>query len=157
MARHTTLYTEKDEGRDKGKTFLLTEMSAAQAEEWATRLLFALSATDIEFPPGFQYSGAAAGVAEVGIKALGKMPYADASPLLTMMTEGVEFVPSPSKPNVRRPLIRDGISPDIEEVMTSVHLKFEFWKLNMGFFWAVVNLFLPDAETTASSEPPPIS
>lgn len=155
MARRTAQYTEMDEGRDKGKVFLLTEMSAVQAEEWASRVLFALMATNIDLPPGFQHMGIA-GMAEVGMKAIGKIPYTEAAPLLAMMMEGIEFIPTPSKPNVKRPLVLVGISPDIEEVMTSVHLKFEFWKLNMGFLGAVVNLFLPEEDTSAVNSLQPI-
>lgn len=153
MARHTALFTETDEGRDHGKVFFLTEMSATQAEEWATRVLFALMATNIELPPGFQHLGIA-GVAEVGMNAIGKIPYAEAAPLLAMMMEGIEFVPKPTtNPNVKRSLVREGINPDIEEVMTAVHLKREFWKLNMGFFVAAVKFFLPEEETSASNTP----
>ena len=36
MARNVVNYTATD-GRDKGKVFLLTEMSARQGEEWAMR------------------------------------------------------------------------------------------------------------------------
>ena len=35
MARKTQTYTIDSGGRDKGKTFLITEMPATKAEDWA--------------------------------------------------------------------------------------------------------------------------
>ena len=42
MARKTKRVTITAEGRDKGKTFLITELPADQAERWAIRALLAL-------------------------------------------------------------------------------------------------------------------
>jgi len=42
MARKTATVTISAEGRDKGKTFFLTEMSAERSEEWGERALLAL-------------------------------------------------------------------------------------------------------------------
>jgi hypothetical protein len=154
MARRTVLYTVTDEGRDKGKAFFLTEMAAAQAEAWATKLLFAMMATNVELPEGFQYLGVA-GLAEVGMKAIGKIPYEIAEPMLNEMMEGIQIIPNPSKPNVKRPLIVDGINPDIEEPMTSIKLKIEVWKLNMDFLRAAASLFFPEKEASALNTPQP--
>src|SRR5690242_21778037 len=48
--RKTLRYTVAEEGRDKGKTYLLTEMSASQAEMWAARAFLAMANNGIEIP-----------------------------------------------------------------------------------------------------------
>ena len=42
MARKTKIVTIAAEGRDYGKSYLLTEMPALKAEKWATRAMMAL-------------------------------------------------------------------------------------------------------------------
>ena len=53
MARKVSNYTVTKEGRDLGKTFVITEMPASRAEAWATRALLALMAGGVELPDGF--------------------------------------------------------------------------------------------------------
>lgn len=132
MARKTINYTVEAEGRDKGKTFVITEMDAAQAEAWAFRALLAIMANNAELPDGLERMGIAAMV-EVGIKALSGLKWETAKPLLDEMMECVEFSPDPLKPHVTRKLF-DG---DIEELMTRVKLRGEIWKLHTDFFTAV--------------------
>ena len=57
MARSTVNYSVKDEGRDFGKVFVLTEMPASRAESWAMRSLLALMASGVEVPEGFDRMG----------------------------------------------------------------------------------------------------
>ena len=65
MARKTTTFIATD-GRDKGKRFLITEMSAYQSEEWAARALFAVMHSGVEVPDEVLSAGFA-GVAAIGI------------------------------------------------------------------------------------------
>lgn len=132
MARNTLNYTVTDEGRDKGKTFVLTEMPASRAEAWAMRAILALLANNVELPDGFERLGMA-GMAEVGIKALSGLKWDVAEPLLSEMWDCVQIMPDPSKPHVVRPLIEE----DVEEITTRVKIRAEVWKLHTGFLKAV--------------------
>src|SRR5512137_177048 len=132
MARATLNYTVTDDGRDKGKVFVLTELPASQAESWALRSLLALMAGGVEVPAGFERMGMAA-MAEIGIKALSQLKWEVAEPLLNEMWQCVQMMPDPARPHVVRRLIEE----DIEEVMTRVKLRAEIWKLHTGFLKAV--------------------
>lgn len=133
MARKTANYTVQDEGRDHGKLFLITEMSATRAEAWATRVLLALLTSNPNLPDNFEELGMA-GLAELGMRSLGALRWEVAEPLLAEMLECVQIIPDPSKPHVVRLLIED----DIEEVLTRLKLRMEVWGLHMDFLRAVV-------------------
>lgn len=132
MARKTANYRVPTEGRDIGKLFVITEMSAAQAESWATRALLALIGANTDVPDNVAELGTA-GLAELGLRSLAKLKWEVAEPLLAEMMSCVEIVPDPAKTHVRRPLIED----DIEEVSTRLALRMEWWNLHMGFLLAV--------------------
>ncbi len=131
MARKTQPVTIEQEGRDKGKTFLLTEMSAVQGELWAARAFFAIANNGIEIPDGLEESGMA-GMARFALKLLGKLPFAEAQPLMAQMFECVRAVPDPNKPEFSRPLIED----DIEEIATRFTLRMKVLELHSDFFRA---------------------
>ena len=145
MARNTLNYTVTDEGRDKGKTFVLTEMPASKAEAWAMRALLALLANNVELPDGFERMGMA-GMAEVGIKALSGIKWDVAEPLLSEMWDCVQIMPDPSKPHVVRPLIEE----DVEEITTRVKIRAEVWKLHTGFLKAVAPSISGGSKAAAS-------
>lgn len=132
MARKTANITIDDEGRDKGKVFLITEMSAAQAERWAMRSLLALMRNGVEMPDGFEHLGMA-GMAEVGIRALSGLDFEVAEPLLDEMMKCVRFIPDSSKMHYSRDLVET----DTEEVLTRIRLRAEVWKLHTDFLKAV--------------------
>ena len=132
MARKTTEFTVTTEGRDKGKTFQITEMPAAQVEAWAMRALLALMASGEDMPEGFELNGMA-GIAEKGLKALSKLKWDVAAPLLEEMMECVKVIPDVMRPQVVRGLIES----DIEEVSTRIQLRIEVWKLHTDFLQAV--------------------
>lgn len=115
--------------RDIGKVFWLTEMSAVQAEAWGTRALLALARSGVELPDDFMSMGLA-GIAIVGVKALGGLDYETAKPLLAEMLACVQAVPNPANPTVRRALIDD----DTEEVATLLFLRREIVNLHVDFF-----------------------
>lgn len=132
MARQTANYTVTDDGRDRGKVFVITEMPASKAESWAMRALLALMAGGVEVPDGFERMGMA-GMAEVGLRALTGLKWEVAEPLLAEMWGCVQIMPDPSKPHVVRALIEE----DIEEVVTRIKLRAEVWKLHTDFLKAV--------------------
>lgn len=129
MPRKTLTYTVTDEGRDKGKVFILTEMPASQAERWALRALSALAASGVDVPDDIATAGLA-GVARLGVQAFGGLPWEKAEPLIEEMFKCISILPDPTKPGVTRVLIED----DIEEVATRLKLRIELFKLHMSFF-----------------------
>lgn len=129
MARQVINYTVDSDGRDKGKCFVITEMSASQAERWAMRALLALMRTNPELPEGSELTGMAGFVA-TGLKSLSGIRWEDAEPLMEEMMGCVKIMPNPAKPSVVRPLIDE----DIEEVTTRIELRKQVWSLHTGFF-----------------------
>lgn len=125
MARRTATITIDAKGRDEGKRFLLTEMSADQAEAWAMRALLALTNAGVELPDEVLSAGMA-GIATIGIRALGKLSYTVAAPLLAEMMDCVQIV----MPAATRPLLH-GDGGDIEEVKTRLTLRLEVFKLHL--------------------------
>jgi hypothetical protein len=111
-------------GRDQGKTFILTEMPASKAEAWGARLMLALSRAGVEVPPGFFEMGMA-GVAVMGLKAMGGLSWDVAKPLLDEMMACVRI-----KVNAG---VRDLIEEDIEEVKTRLRLRDEVINLHISF------------------------
>ena len=138
MARKQATVTISAEGRDKGKVFVLTELPAYEAEDWAGRALFALMNAGVDIPDNIAEAGLA-GVAALGIKALTKLPYDSAKPLLDSMMKCVQIQPSPT---VTRALVAD----DIEEVATLLTLRKQILGLHMDFSMAV-------AQSTSGSKP----
>ena len=135
MARKVLDYTITEDGRDKGKVFRITEMSAAKAEAWATRVLLALLGSNPEFPESISDLGMAQ-LAELGFKALSGLKWELAEPLLAEMFECVSVIPDPSKPMIVRALAYD--DSDIEEIMTRIKLREQIFKLHTDFLKAVV-------------------
>lgn len=115
-------------GRDDGKVFVITEMSASRAEDWGLRAILALTNAGADIPDDVRGAGIA-GVAVMGIQALSGLKHADAKPLLDEVLTCVEFCPDPTKPEVLRPLIED----DIEEVLTRVLLRKAVLELHLNF------------------------
>ena len=123
--RKTKIITIDKEGRDKGKIFLITEMSATEGESWAGRALFAALNAGAEIPEEIVGAGLA-GVAYLGIKAFSKVPFEAAEPLFREMMDCVQF----SFKGGTRKLIED----DIEEISTRLILRKEVMKLHLDFF-----------------------
>lgn len=132
--------TITDEGRDKSKVFILKEMPASQGEAWATQVLLLLSRSGapVEIPdPGTGF----AGLAVVGLGALGLINYREVQPLLEEMFGFITIRPDAKIVAVERSLIEE----DIEEIRTRVFLR-----------RALLDLHL-DPSTPASRESGPIS
>ena len=130
MARKTTTFTVDSEGRDKGKQFLITEMAATKAEDWAIRVMLALGAANVDIPEGALQLGMSA-LAEIGLKKLFAIDAAFIRPLLSELMECVEFVPDPRKPQTR--IQYPMLETQIEEVKTLLMLKWEVLKLHLDF------------------------
>lgn len=126
--RKTAMYKVTDEGRDHGKVFFITEMSAEQSEDWAMRVMLAVMGNNVELPEGTELLGMA-GLAEMGLKSLFSLKIESARPLLAEMLQCVQIIPDPSKTHVQRELI----DSDIEEVVTRLKLRMEVFELHTGF------------------------
>ncbi|WP_447867551.1 hypothetical protein [Rahnella bonaserana] len=133
MARKIAQYEVKEAGRDKGKIFILTEMSASQAERWALRALLAVGRSGIDIPEGIEKAGFSA-IASFGLNLVMKLPMEDAEILLDEMFTCIKVLPDPKKPDLTRSLIED----DIEEVKTRVQLRKAIFDLHVDFLKAVV-------------------
>lgn len=129
MARKTLVVKIADAGRDQGRTFVITEMSARRGHQWATRALFGLMNTGLDLPENVLSAGFA-GLANIGIKALGNLPATVAEPLLNELLSCVQTMPDPNRPNVLRGLIDD----DTEEIVTIFRLQREVLGLHTDFF-----------------------
>nr|WP_321986139.1 hypothetical protein [uncultured Lichenicoccus sp.] len=131
MARKTATYTVEAEGRDQGRTYYITEMSASAAERWARRLFMAAARSGRDIPVGIMAAGMA-GVAAIGFQALASASGPDMDVLMDEMFQCIQFIPDPARPQVKRALIED----DIEEVRTRLQLRSEVFELHTGFSMA---------------------
>lgn len=157
MARKTKNVTIAAEGRDAGKTFVLTEMPATRAEKWAVRALLSLSRSGLDISDDAMSRGAAALIG-VGLHAILSVQFDDAEPLLDEMMECVSVMPDPKTPAIVRPLVED----DTEEVATLLLLRSEVIELHVGFsVIAALSKFgaamRPDGSSSNTSTSRPLS
>lgn len=141
----TKTFTITEEGRDKGKSFLISEMPAEQAEMFGLRALLVLTNSGIDVPDDIRKSGMA-GLAVMGYQALtGKgIQFEDVKPLFEEQFACIQFLPDPAKNIGARPLY----PTDIEEVWSRVILRKEWFELQTGFS-------LAGAASTLTSETAP--
>ncbi len=151
MARKTLNYKVTDEGRDHGKVFVITEMSAFRAEAWALRALLALMDANVQLPKGFERMGMA-GIAQIGLKLLAGLKYEVAEPLLAEMLSCVQIMPDPNKSQTVRPVME--AANDIEEITTILKLRAEVFKLHTGFLKAVAPLLLKKKAAARGTDSP---
>jgi hypothetical protein len=136
--RTVTVRSESSRFRDNNKVFLLTEMPAAQGEEWAVDALNALASNGVDIG-GVPMS--MAGMHAMGVMSLGRIPREALHSLLATMFACVQIVPNPqAAPNLARPLTPD----DIEEVPTRFLLRNEVFNLHVDFLE-------PDARMTSQT------
>jgi hypothetical protein len=149
--------------RDNGKTFLINEMSAAQAEAWGLNALTLVAQSGINLPEGISSYGMA-GMALLGLDSLMKVDFVRAKPLLDEMMGCVQFVPDPAKPIPRQ--IDEASGTDIEEVSTRLLLRDEVFELHTGFSAAAAvrgileaakNLISPITTQTSQDQSQPAS
>jgi hypothetical protein len=126
MARKQANITIDGNGRDAGKVFVLTELSAAAAETWAARAMFAMLNAGVAIPDNIAQAGLA-GIAALGVNALSKLSFDAAKPLLDEMFDCVQIQPSPK-------VVRALVDDDIEDVSTRLVLRREIFKLHIDFF-----------------------
>lgn len=121
------------ENRDAGKTFVITEMPADQAERWATRALLLLVAAGVDLPANAATAGLA-GFAAAGADSLEKIDYKfydAAEPLLTEMFTCVKYQPEGA--GILPMSILPGAASQIEEVSTRFQLRKAVIQLHVNF------------------------
>lgn len=134
MARKTLRVTITDEGRDKGKTFVLSELPADQAERWFIRALLGLAQSGADISPE-QMAGGASAFAALGVQALGGIAWPTLEPLLDEM---FDCIACQVAANVPLQSITPGINSQIEEVRTRFLLRVAVLELHIGFSLPVV-------------------
>lgn len=151
MGRRTKLITIADEGRDKGKQFLITEMPASQAEAWAYRVILALANNNVDIPDA---QTGMAGLAQLGLRGLVGLPWFVAEPLLKEMLTCVQFQPDVKVSREPRPLEPAGGEGDydIEEVATRIKLRKEIFQLHVDFSSAAIQSLFGKAQETAAAK-----
>ena len=127
MARRTEDFKVTEVGRDQGKTFRLTEMSAFHAERWAAKALLALMKSGVEVPEDVASAGLS-GLAAIAMKAFGNLEPEALLPLLDEMLLCVQCIPDP-----RNPLPRALVEEDIEEMKTLLAIRKKLIDLHLGF------------------------
>lgn len=144
MARKTSRVTITAEGRDEGKTFVLTELPADQAEKWAIRALLALAQSGATVSTEAMQAGMA-GLAAMGVQALAGVRWDTLEPLLDEMLPCIKYVHATGA--TKTPIAQDimpGENSQIEEVATRMTLRFALWELHLGFS-------LPEVAPTSAS------
>lgn len=151
MRKKEIVVVPKIGGRDDGKTFLIDEMPAAQAEKWALRMFIALKGTSAAVPDDVARFGMV-GVAIRGLNAFlaADVRFMDIEPLLDDMLACVRIVRDPRHPEVATALMSD----DIEEVQTRVWLRGEVLRVHTGFSVAEAFSLLVSAIKTGPQDSP---
>lgn len=125
MARKTCRLTITDDGRDKGKTFIITELSALDIERWTVRLVLALGKNGVSLPQ-IQVDSGFAGIAGLLWVLIAQISPEEAENLLATMLEGLKI----DEGKITRDLVPD----DIEEADTLLQIRMAWVDLHAGFF-----------------------
>ncbi|EMQ4317129.1 hypothetical protein AB4799_003792 [Yersinia enterocolitica] len=129
MSRKQITYTVEDEGRDKGKEFIITEMSAWDAEELSEEIYRAMGHGEFNSLPADVVSMGVAGLATVGVSVLAAAPASVSRPISDRILSTVEIVITDEGKDITR-----SIKPiDFEEISTIRTLKDKVFELNFGF------------------------
>lgn len=125
MARKTCRLTIDTDGRDKGKTFVITEMSALDIERWTIRLVIALGKNGVVLP-SVQVDSGFAGIAGVLWALVAQVTPGDAEALLATMLDGLKIDAGK--------IVRELAPDDIEEADTLTQIRMAWVELHAGFF-----------------------
>jgi hypothetical protein len=135
------------ENRDKGRQYVLTEMSATDQELWAARVFFAMAKGGIEIPDDIKKSGMS-GLSRFATELVGKLNFDDAQILLGELFTCVQFIPDNANPSFFRPLVES----DIEELSTRLVLRKALLELHFSFIKAAFQSILAGAKAAEPSE-----
>lgn len=153
--RKTVEVVVREKNRDEGKTFLITEMSAYDAESWANRAFLALSEASLDLPPGLEGGGMPAFM-EI-VRLFGHVRFPTLKPLMDELLDCVAVQPDPTNKAFTRALVRGQAgNDDVEEVSTYQLLRQEVASLHVNFTMAasVLTLIALASNLQLRSEPP---
>jgi hypothetical protein len=152
MARRTKVVPITDEGRDKGKRFLITEMVRFSGGSVGFRVLLALTNNNASNAGGLKTG--MAGLAQIGLRGLTGLPWFVAEPLLKEMFECVQVCPDAKNLNIVRPLEPAGGEGDydIEEVLTRIKLRKEIFQLHVDFSSAAIQSLFGKVKEAAGKQ-----
>ncbi|MGT3277443.1 hypothetical protein ACX1IE_17820 [Yersinia enterocolitica] len=129
MARKEIIYIVDAEGRDNGKEFIITEMSAWDAEELSEEIYRAMGHGEFNSLPADVVAMGVAGLATVGVSVLAAAPASVSRPIADRILSTVEIVITNEGKGITR-----AIKPiDFEEISTIRTLKDKVFELNFGF------------------------
>ncbi len=152
--RELEVVTIDVDGRDKGKTFVIKEMSAWALEKFGYRLTLALTRAGVDIG---EFAGSGfAGLVMAGVMSMPLLDFRDAEPLLDEMMEYVFVRPDPARPDMMRPLMRtpDGDGDDVQEVTTFYAIRAAFMKMHARFFSKGMPSKVSTSGATTSQELP---
>lgn len=112
-----------EEGRDAGKTFKITEMSAVQMDRWATKALCLIGKTNASVVELFEMGTSGM------IKILGSLGYEASEPLLNELLECCSF----KKDGVYVQMKGAMVESVIEDFTTIFRLRSEALAVNLSF------------------------
>ncbi|MCW4590424.1 hypothetical protein NO263_07515 [Gluconacetobacter entanii] len=138
MARKSIEYTVTSDGEDNGKVFVITRMSAFEADKWGRHVLQAAIRSGAAIPDTMVANGIA-GLAGAGISIFGAIDPDTTDRLLSRLMECVQIRRDPAHPEVVQKLL----PVDIEEIETVATLQKEAFMLHVGFFRGAARLFSP--------------
>ncbi|GAN86341.1 hypothetical protein [Komagataeibacter intermedius] len=156
MARKEVTVTCPHEGADKGKRFIITRMSAVDADRWGRHCLQAAAASGGDIP-GVVQGGGIAAVAAAGIGIFAAMDPERMDVLIDRLMQCIEMQPDPGNPTMR--LNWSIAQTQIEEIPTIGWLQSEAFKLHVDFFKGAGRLFslISLMLGTEESAPVPVS
>lgn len=153
------------EGRDQGKTFIITEMSADAIERWFRRVLAYLARIGIAAPALSSVIGMASFSSFNPIQMLAWLDNEELNNELMACVMRLPTATSDHPTTLPRTLMWGKTGPDIEELMTLAQLKVEVLALHVGFstavaLWkfapglaAVMGLAMPQEMQTSDAPP----
>lgn len=138
MALKEIIVTCPHEGSDRGKQFIITRMSAVEADRWGRHCLQAAAASGGDIP-GVMDGGGLAAVAAAGIGIFAAMPPEKMDALIDRLMQCVEMAPDPNNAAIR---MKWAVAQtQIEEIPTVSWLQAEAFKLHTDFFKGAGRLF----------------
>jgi hypothetical protein len=128
------IQSDDPNNRDRGKTFIITEMPVFQAEKFAARAWLAVCNANVslseEESKNVVTNAGWAGLAFLSLRALGNAKYADIEPLMDEMMTYIKIIRDLKNSDMSYPVMES----DLEEISTLITLRKEFIDLHTGFF-----------------------
>jgi len=131
VTRKVEKLTITDEGRDKGKVFELTEMSAYHGDLWAGKVSALLRKFGAEIPEGTEEQGMAGVASAQQVTAGIVFTRALQDPSVSEWWDCVRYVHDPRHPPQA---ITFGADCQVEEIRTISELRMAVFKLHTAFF-----------------------